>query len=549
MSRTSRRRPPWSTLGLSSWFLPVMWSLGLISLISLHRSLPVLDPLPVVEQSPPRGEAISQSWKDHSFPAAILPSRPDPPLPSEEDVKNPPFMQRLVHQRRALEASAAYLNLNDTLFNDSSSYSWKLAPTAPNQSVTFQPFWFPRPSLPTASPHIVVLILSHQDHLDQRQSIRETWTKNLINHDHIHYYFVVGYSSCNTTETFGSPHQDEIRNWLRQAEQAKDGGAPNNSKPNNNGLHHRRLALTTSSKKDCINHHHAILWREQEKFGDLLVLPMAESYRLLPEKLVQAFHWALSELPSSIQWFVKADDDTFVRPSALHQYLQKYNAHVPMWIGKIVPHSMVSRTGKWAQSVETYPGDYYPMWAQGSAGYVLSRPAVSYIDQNSASLHRYQGEDVSVGIWLDQAYHAGKLPSMTYIQAAPHIVTNKGTRWCGTPSVVLLGHDLSVEEMSYCFAQFNATPTVYEVAWIDEPANFETSSVETPNNDTAIKRPTLSKEEKSAYFTMLVNHRSKNLGKNVDVIDQPSAAVPKKGRVVGYQVNAPRDHLKLVTAT
>uniref|UniRef100_A0A8C3FAH4 Hexosyltransferase n=1 Tax=Chrysemys picta bellii TaxID=8478 RepID=A0A8C3FAH4_CHRPI len=57
----------------------------------------------------------------------------------------------------------------------------------------------------------------------------------------------------------------------------------------------------------------------------------------------------------------------------------------------------VDRTGKW-QELE-YPSPAYPAFACGS-GYVISKDIVQWLASNSDRLKTYQGEDVSMGIWM-----------------------------------------------------------------------------------------------------------------------------------------------------
>ncbi|XP_074393605.1 UDP-GalNAc:beta-1,3-N-acetylgalactosaminyltransferase 2 isoform X2 [Zonotrichia albicollis] len=57
----------------------------------------------------------------------------------------------------------------------------------------------------------------------------------------------------------------------------------------------------------------------------------------------------------------------------------------------------VDRTGKW-QELE-YPSPAYPAFACGS-GYVISKDIVQWLASNSERLKTYQGEDVSMGIWM-----------------------------------------------------------------------------------------------------------------------------------------------------
>ncbi|XP_042765336.1 UDP-GalNAc:beta-1,3-N-acetylgalactosaminyltransferase 2 isoform X2 [Panthera leo] len=57
----------------------------------------------------------------------------------------------------------------------------------------------------------------------------------------------------------------------------------------------------------------------------------------------------------------------------------------------------VDRTGKW-QELE-YPSPAYPAFACGS-GYVISGDIVHWLASNAGRLKTYQGEDVSMGIWM-----------------------------------------------------------------------------------------------------------------------------------------------------
>ena len=216
----------------------------------------------------------------------------------------------------------------------------------------------------------------------------------------------------------------------------------------------------------CLQSDHDFLVQEQIKYQDLIQIPMKENYRLLPEKVVQAYHWAIQTLPNA-QWLVKADDDMFVRVQSLNHYLKKYNSQIPMVIGQIVPHSAVNREGKWAEP--DYEPSYYPYWPQGSAGHVISRAAAQYISENSDSLHRFQGEDVSIGIWMDDAIKQfGR--DVTYIQAK-RMITNDGTKQCGVHKYLMIGHDLTAEEVYDCHLKFGKQ-TFQENAWLDDPAEF-----------------------------------------------------------------------------
>lgn len=53
--------------------------------------------------------------------------------------------------------------------------------------------------------------------------------------------------------------------------------------------------------------------------------------------------------------------------------------------------------GKWMENVWTLP--WYPSFACGS-GYILTNDLIKWLAINHDTLYAYQGEDVSMGIWM-----------------------------------------------------------------------------------------------------------------------------------------------------
>jgi hypothetical protein len=179
---------------------------------------------------------------------------------------------------------------------------------------------------------------------------------------------------------------------------------------------------------------------EQTHHQDLLEIPILESYDKLSEKLIQAYSWAAETRGNEFDWIVKVDDDMFVDVQLLGEYLRKFNPRIPMLIGNLVAYSKVQTDGKW-KDVEflmkqrgkndengiidgsTNSNEHYPYWAKGCAGHVISRAALVYITNSSSSLRRYQGEDTSLGIWLDDGTKNGLLSDMTYIHSSQMFVS------------------------------------------------------------------------------------------------------------------------------
>ncbi|KAL3905175.1 MAG: hypothetical protein SGILL_009783 [Bacillariaceae sp.] len=292
----------------------------------------------------------------------------------------------------------------------------------------------------------------------KRQAIRETWAK-----DHSSkVLFVVAQSDCAEFEHDLGPVAAPslvTSNDNVGAKETQPAAAAAASTTTSNA--------TNSTPSKCNEIDHNFLRLEQEKYEDLLEIPMKEKYTRLPEKLLQAYHWVLKNVPN-VEWIVKSDDDMFVRVANLEQYLKKYNSNIPMVIGEIIYHSQVSRGGKWAEL--EYPYEHYPFWPKGSAGHVMSRAAAKYLSDMSGSLHRYQGEDTSIGIWLDQARQNKVLDDVTYIHAK-NMFESHGKQACARPKYMIIGHDFRPDELLECYQ--NYTHNFTESAWLDDPSEFD----------------------------------------------------------------------------
>ena len=402
---------------------------------------------------------------------------------------HPLFLVKLEKARLAMLQRNSSVSASRSSSSFSSSFSsWSLAKAASHQPVNFTN---PILSLPTKhlmlhdddkeaaakdegseSNTLLIMVLSSPGNFIKRQAIRETWAANTTN-----VLFVVGQVDMNTDVEC----DDHTNHSTDTTTGSTTGNITQNAHNSVGGCKSQRKQLQHS------------LEQEQGRYNDLLEIPFIDNYKLLPEKVVQMHQYITSVnryyekqqhdhrnnnlyLPPTIQWVAKVDDDMYARPKIIQKYLQKYNPHIPMVIGKVVPHSEVARTGKWAEP--TYNQTYYPYWPQGSAGYVVSYKVAEYISEQSSQLHRYQGEDVSIGIWMDeyrklQSHHH---EYVTYIQAK-RMITNEGTQYCGTSKIMMIGHDLSPEEQLDCHMQFetktNHTYFVDDMAWLDDPAEWK----------------------------------------------------------------------------
>ncbi|XP_046849735.1 UDP-GalNAc:beta-1,3-N-acetylgalactosaminyltransferase 2-like isoform X2 [Xenia sp. Carnegie-2017] len=101
----------------------------------------------------------------------------------------------------------------------------------------------------------------------------------------------------------------------------------------------------------------------------------------------------------SFSFVMKTDDDCFVNLETILQEMESHNLKntSKLWWGSFRTDWLIERQGKWAEP--DYPGVAYPTFACG-AGSIISSDIVHWLAKNEKSLKRYQGEDVSMGIWL-----------------------------------------------------------------------------------------------------------------------------------------------------
>ncbi|XP_038617390.1 UDP-GalNAc:beta-1,3-N-acetylgalactosaminyltransferase 2 isoform X1 [Tachyglossus aculeatus] len=140
----------------------------------------------------------------------------------------------------------------------------------------------------------------------------------------------------------------------------------------------------------------ALLRAESAAYGDIVFVDIVDTYRNVPAKLLHFYRWTVQT--ASFDLLLKTDDDCYIDLEAVfnriaHKHLRRPN----LWWGNFRLNWAVDRTGKW-QELE-YPSPAYPAFACGS-GYVISRDIVQWLAANAERLKTYQGEDVSMGIWM-----------------------------------------------------------------------------------------------------------------------------------------------------
>ncbi|XP_078129638.1 UDP-GalNAc:beta-1,3-N-acetylgalactosaminyltransferase 2 isoform X2 [Sander vitreus] len=140
----------------------------------------------------------------------------------------------------------------------------------------------------------------------------------------------------------------------------------------------------------------AALHQESLRHGDIVFLDVVDTYRNVPSKLLQFYKWSVGNADFNL--LLKTDDDCYIDVDSVfmkidHKGLKRSN----FWWGNFRQSWAVDRIGKW-QELE-YASPAYPAFACGS-GYVVSHDLVQWLASNADKLKAYQGEDVSMGIWM-----------------------------------------------------------------------------------------------------------------------------------------------------
>lgn len=185
------------------------------------------------------------------------------------------------------------------------------------------------------------------------------------------------------------------------------------------------------------------LQEEAENQNDILLLDVVDTYRNIPAKMLQFYEWVVQS--SNIQYVIKTDDDVYMNLDHIMQnfVIDEYPTS-KLWWGQFRFGWSVEHHGKWAE--HDYQSPVYPSFACGS-GSMMTRDLFQWIATNSRNLFKFQGEDVSLGIWLaalqpnyhdDPRWHCDNACSSSMYVSAELTPDEIRSRWhhrrqCGDP--------------------------------------------------------------------------------------------------------------------
>ncbi|CAN8231205.1 unnamed protein product [Cochlearia groenlandica] len=223
---------------------------------------------------------------------------------------------------------------------------------SPQKAIEFSPEWI-APPLPSTSFRLFIGVLSATSHFSERMAVRKTWMQH---------------PSVKSSDVVA------------------------------------RFFVALNPRKEV----NAMMKKEAEYFGDIVILPFMDRYELVVLKTIAICEFGVQNM--TVPYIMKCDDDTFIRVESLLKEIEQVSPEKSLYMGNLNLRHRPLRTGKWAVTWEEWPEAAYPPYANGP-GYIISSNIAKYIvSQNSKQkLRLFKMEDVSMGVWVEQ-FNASKLP-------------------------------------------------------------------------------------------------------------------------------------------
>ncbi|CAN0845458.1 Probable beta-1,3-galactosyltransferase 12 [Linum grandiflorum] len=139
------------------------------------------------------------------------------------------------------------------------------------------------------------------------------------------------------------------------------------------------------------------LQKEVETYRDFLIIDNEEEYLKLPYKTLTFFKAAHKHFEA--EYYVKADDDIYLRPDRLATLLAKERTHSKTYIGCMKKGPVITDPKlKWYEKSGHLIGNEYFLHAYGPI-YVLSAEIVASLAV-ARNNRMFSNEDVTIGSWM-----------------------------------------------------------------------------------------------------------------------------------------------------
>lgn len=160
------------------------------------------------------------------------------------------------------------------------------------------------------------------------------------------------------------------------------------------GLAFRFIIGRTSDKAKM-----SALQKEIAEYDDFIQLDIQEEYSKLPYKTLAFFKAAYALYDA--EFYVKADDDIYLRPDRLSLLLAKDRSHSQTYIGCMKKGPVFTDPKlKWYEPLSHLIGKEYFLHAYGPI-YALSANVVSsLVVLRNDSFRMFSNEDVTIGAWM-----------------------------------------------------------------------------------------------------------------------------------------------------
>ncbi|KAJ7544754.1 hypothetical protein O6H91_09G091700 [Diphasiastrum complanatum] len=143
----------------------------------------------------------------------------------------------------------------------------------------------------------------------------------------------------------------------------------------------------------------AELEEEVNKYKDFIRIDVEEEYLKLPYKTL-AYFKAVFQLFDA-DFYVKADDDIYLRPDRLATLLAKDRTTPRTYLGCMKKGPVVSDTNqKWYEPLGSILGQEYFLHAYGPIYALSSEVVVGLANIKNDSYRMFSNEDVTVGAWM-----------------------------------------------------------------------------------------------------------------------------------------------------
>jgi hypothetical protein len=328
-------------------------------------------------------------------------------------------------------------NNNNNTTPSSSTESVPLPASSPHRHSSPPPSMMPRTN---TTSNVVYFVFSRHDAFAVRQTIRATWARRR-HRDNDNVFFVIG-RPC----------------WIPPKRRGTDLGGNEACTVAPKPLNKRFVRQAVKYKESRVLPVEAKISEEMKTYQDVLQMEdhIYDSYGSLPDKLKAAYSFVYYQLPSTVDFVVKVNDDFFVRIDEFTQHVNDNYRHlvsVPTLIGgRLLTDHQAFTDGKWREMPQHREGTIYPPFPMGSYGHVVTRPIFEYVATHKELLFNYQGEDNSLGIWIKQS-PTFDFANVTYINSP--VMAGDGN--CLVNDKYLVGHYVDQTRMVACQLALRST--------------------------------------------------------------------------------------------